>query len=197
MSAEKPFHHGNLRNALLDAVRDLVETQGPAGVTIAEAARRANVSSAAPYKHFKDRGDLLRSTVCSGMDRLRDKMLEAGEGRVFGSMDHIAALGLSYITFARTEPGMFRLMFGLMENEDASTALAERGRATFGIVVSATAAYYGSTPTDQKTAQRAYQLWTAVHGHSFLSIDKKVNVSDAALTDEAFAQGITKGILEY
>jgi AcrR family transcriptional regulator len=66
------YHHGDLPQQLVRVVRDLIETHGPDGFSVAEAARRAGVSSAAPYKHFKDRPELLRAVVSEGMDRLRE-----------------------------------------------------------------------------------------------------------------------------
>ena len=79
-SRRTSYHHGDLRAQLIAAVRDLVETHGPDGFSVAEAARRAGVSSAAPYKHFRDRPELLRAVAAEGMDRLRDAM-EAGLAR--------------------------------------------------------------------------------------------------------------------
>ena len=73
------YHHGDLRAQLIAAVRDLVEAHGPDGFSVAEAARRAGVSSAAPYKHFKDRPELLRAVAGEGMDRLRAAMEAALE----------------------------------------------------------------------------------------------------------------------
>jgi len=64
-------HHGDLRAQLITAVRELVETHGPDGFSVAEAARRAGVSSAAPCKHFKDRHKILRGVVSAAMDRLQ------------------------------------------------------------------------------------------------------------------------------
>ena len=71
------YHHGDLRAQLISAVSDLVETHGPDGFSVAEAARRAGVSSAAPYKHFKDRPEILRAVASEGMDRLREAMAAA------------------------------------------------------------------------------------------------------------------------
>lgn len=167
------YHHGDLRAQLIAAVRDLVETYGPDGFSVAEAARRAGVSSAAPYKHFKDRHEILRGVVSEAMDRLRQAM-EAGASRhTSGSLETIAAIGQAYVDFARAEPGVFRLVFGLTEGHEDDEELLEKGQACFGVVVKATADRLGRSPGDADVQRKAYILWSYVHGHSFLTIDRK------------------------
>jgi AcrR family transcriptional regulator len=106
------YHHGDLRAQLIAAVRDLVETHGPDGFSVAEAARRAGVSSAAPYKHFKDRHEILRGVVGEAMDRLREDMARGAAAHPHGSIEAVAAMGQAYVDFARSGPGVFRLSFG-------------------------------------------------------------------------------------
>lgn len=195
MSAEKPFHHGNLRNALLEGVRELVEANGPDGVTLAAAARHAGVSAAAPYKHFRDRSDLMRTAVCEGMERLRVRMADAYARHPPATLEAIAAIGVAYIAFARAEPGMFRLIFSLTETHEQTPELTERGRETFAVVLNATAAYLGKAPDEEVTGHSAYQLWAAVHGHSFLVLDCKVSGAAQTLTDDVFAFAIARGVL--
>ena len=77
MENKKKYHHGDLRGTLLDAIRQLIERDGPDGFSIAEACRMAGVSTAAPYKHFKDRGEMLKGIVLLGMSRLYAAMQTA------------------------------------------------------------------------------------------------------------------------
>lgn len=167
------YHHGDLRAQLIAAVRELVETHGPDGFSVAEAARRAGVSSAAPYKHFKDRPELLRAVASEGMDRLRDAMQRAASRHPAGSIDSIAAIGQAYVDFARSGPGVFRLVFGLTEGHEEEPHLQEKGWDCFSVVLRSVAAVLGTEPQDPVVLQRAYALWTCVHGHSFLIIDRK------------------------
>jgi AcrR family transcriptional regulator len=189
------YHHGDLRAQLIAAVRDLVETHGPDGFSVAEAARRAGVSSAAPYKHFKDRPELLRAVASEGMDRLRDAMEAAVARHPAGSTASIAAIGQAYVDFARSGPGVFRLVFGLTEGHEEDPLLEEKGAACFAVVLRAVAAVLGPSPDDPTVQSRAYALWTCVHGHSFLTIDRKTKGKFEMADERAFLMQISASIL--
>lgn len=198
LSAATPkvaYHHGDLRAQLVAAVRDLVEIHGPDGFSVAEAARRAGVSSAAPYKHFKDRPEILRAVVSEAMDRLKAAMLAAAAAHPAGALAAVAAVGLAYIDFARAEPGIFRLVFSLTEGHDSDPDLLSRGQGCFGVVVACTAACLGLPHSDPDVQRRAYMLWSCVHGHSFLTIDMKLKVTRARIDDRAFVMTISRAIL--
>lgn len=167
------YHHGDLRAQLIEAVRALVETYGPDGFSVAEAARRAGVSSAAPYKHFKDRHEILRGVVSEAMDRLFAAMEKGAAAHPVGSLEAVAAIGQAYVDFARAEPGIFRLVFSLTEGHENAPDLLAKGDSCFGVVVHAAAARLGLSPDDPEVQRCAYLLWSFVHGHSFLTIDMK------------------------
>ncbi|MGP9790387.1 TetR/AcrR family transcriptional regulator [Roseinatronobacter sp. NSM] len=189
------YHHGDLRAQLIAAVRELVETHGPDGFSVAEAARRAGVSSAAPYKHFKDRPEILRGVVSEAMDRLRAAMEAGAAAHPVGSLEAVAAIGLAYVDFARTEPGVFRLVFGLTEGHENAPDLQVKGEGCFGVVVLAAAACLGLPPNTPEVQRRAYMLWSFVHGHSFLHIDMKTKVTTAQIDDWGYLMTISRAIL--
>jgi AcrR family transcriptional regulator len=180
------YHHGDLRAQLIAAVRDLVETHGPDGFSVAEAARRAGVSSAAPYKHFKDRPELLRAVAGEGMDRLRAAMSAAAMRHPAGSIESVAAIGQAYVDFAREGPGVFRLVFGLTEGHEEEPHLQEKGWDCFSVVLRAVAAVLDLPVDDATVKERAYSLWTCVHGHSFLTIDRKTTGKFELASDWGF-----------
>ena len=190
-----PYHHGDLRAQLIAAVRELVETHGPDGFSVAEAARRAGVSSAAPYKHFKDRPEILRGVVSEAMDRLRAAMEAAAAAHPLGSLEAVAAVGQAYVDFAKAEPGVFRLVFGLTEGHENAPDLMAKGEGCFGVVVLAAAACLGLPPGDPDVQRRAYMLWSFVHGHSFLTIDMKHKVASAEIDDWDYLMAISGAIL--
>src|SRR5690349_9700618 len=95
------YHHGNLRPALLRAAGKMLEKQGPAGVSLREASRRAGVSHAAPYRHFADREALLAELAAEGFEMLAEA-LRGHAGRDMGE---------AYVRFALEHPQRFRLMF--------------------------------------------------------------------------------------
>ena len=189
------YHHGDLRAQLIEAVRDLVESHGPDGFSVAEAARRAGVSSAAPYKHFKDRHEILCGVVSEAMDRLHAAMESAATAHPTGSLDAVAAIGLAYVDFARAEPGVFRLVFGLTEGHENAPDLQHKGESCLGVVVLAVAAHLSLPPNDPDVQRRAYMLWSFVHGHSFLHIDMKTKVTTAMIDDWEYLMDISRAIL--
>src|SRR3981081_3161087 len=81
----KPYHHGNLREVLLDAAIRLISEVGPAGFTLREVARRAGVSHNAPYRHFRDRDDLMATVATQGFQELTQVMLRAAGGAPSGA----------------------------------------------------------------------------------------------------------------
>lgn len=170
---KKGYHHGDLRGQLLAAVRELVEENGPDGFSISQACKRAGVSTAAPYKHFKDRHEILRGVVLLAMDRLIAAMQAAADSCAPGEPGRIAAIGRAYIDFARAEPGLFRTMFGLTESHSEDQELTHAGAVANGIVEQVVADHLDLAPTDPQVKLRAYALWCFVHGHSFLQMDSK------------------------
>ncbi len=189
------YHHGDLRAQLIATVHDLVETHGPDGFSVAEAARRAGVSSAAPYKHFKDRHEILRGLVSEAMDRLHAAMAAAAAAHPAGSLEGVAAIGLAYVDFARAEPGVFRLVFSLTEGHENAPDLQQKGESCLGVVVQAAAARLHLPANDPDVQRRAYMLWSFVHGHSFLHIDMKTKITTAEIDDWEYLMDISSAIL--
>ena len=168
------YHHGDLRTQLIEATRYLVEEKGPDHFSVSEACRRAGVSTAAPYKHFRDKQEMLRAVALAGMHRQRDQMLAALEDHPPGTLDRIVALGRVYVRFAATEPGVFRLMFGLSETHGDDDALIQTGDNTFRLVQLEVARCRGSEEVAEADIKQAFLLWSFVHGLSFLTIDGKL-----------------------
>jgi len=109
--AERGYHHGNLKEALLQAALDLIAKKGPAGFTFADAARLAGVSPAAPYRHFRDRDELLSSIALRGFEQFEAMLSSAWDD---GRPETVAAferVGKAYLAFAREEPAFYSAMF--------------------------------------------------------------------------------------
>ncbi len=120
------YHHGNLKEALLRAALELIAQKGPAGFTFAEAARWAGVSPAAPYRHFRDRDELLTNVALRGFERFETVLGRAwddGRPAPFAALDR---LGKAYLEFARAEPAYYSAMF------EAGIPLAMSSRAARG-----------------------------------------------------------------
>ena len=105
----RPYHHGDLRRALVEAARRLLEAEGPSALSLRAVAREAGVSPAAPYHHFKDKAELLDAVASEGWDMLNESM-SAAKDSVEGRQQ-LTALGIAYVCFARDNPAL--LFIGL------------------------------------------------------------------------------------
>jgi AcrR family transcriptional regulator len=110
MKRPKPYHHGNLRVALLKAALRLISEVGPTAFTLREVARRAGVSHNAPYRHFRDREELMAAVSTEGYGELTRTMQEAA-GQESNSLAQLQQAGLAYVKFALRRPEHFTVMF--------------------------------------------------------------------------------------
>jgi AcrR family transcriptional regulator len=127
--AARPYHHGNLKQALLEAAVELIAETGPRGLTLREAARRASVSHNAPYRHFRDRDDLLAAVATDGFDRLTRAM--ASGGRKASPLNRLRRSGLAYVDFALRWPQHFAAMFDAPWNQPDYPACAAAAQRCF------------------------------------------------------------------
>lgn len=109
------YHHGDLRNALIDAATELAREGGPEAVVLRAAARRVGVSPTAAYRHFTGQSDLLFAVKVRGQQRLVDSMAGAGREAAAGGDEDVERammdMGRGYVSFALREPGLFRAAF--------------------------------------------------------------------------------------
>lgn len=170
-AAKKGYHHGDLRAALVEATRQLVEEKGPDNFSVSDACRLAGVSTAAPYKHFKDKAEMLVAATLEGMERHRANMLAALEGIPEGTPERITAIGMEYVAFALREPGIFCLKFGGFTDRIEDQRLEEGGQQSFTILLSEVAKCLGEPGITDEVRKRGFLLWSFVHGLSFILRD--------------------------
>src|SRR5580704_13363492 len=106
----RPYHHGDLSRALVDAARRILEAEGAAALSLRAVAREAGVSPAAPYHHFKDKGDLLDAVAHEGWMELGAAVAKA---RIQSPEpgDATTNIGVAYVCFARENPALYRIMY--------------------------------------------------------------------------------------
>ena len=160
------YHHGNLKEALLRAALELIAQKGPAGFTFAEAARWAGVSPAAPYRHFRDRDELLASIALRGFNLFEAalaRVWDDGRPDVFVAFDR---LGKAYLNFARTEPAYYSAMFEAAIPLGANPELREAGDRAFAVLRAAAEKICAQTPTRTKppALMVALHIWAISHG---------------------------------
>jgi AcrR family transcriptional regulator len=162
-----PYHHGDLRRALLDSALEAIGEQGPAAVSLRDVARRAGVSHAAPTHHFGDKTGLLTALATEGWTLLADALGEtAAEGHGF------AELGVGYVLFATSHPAHFAVMRapGLARSADPDLVAAMR-RA--GAHLHAGAEQF-DTQAAQDRETTALAAWSLVHGLAALILEGAV-----------------------
>lgn len=165
------YHHGDLREVLVRATRQLVIERGAENFTLADACRIAGVSTAAPYRHFRDKQEILEEIVAQGFDELRERSQKAIESKGRGTLEGLIAMGQAYIAFAVEETAIFRLMFGQNPQIKKAEHVDDTGRECFGHVINAVAEYCSASGNPGDAKQIALELWTFVHGAASLLID--------------------------
>ena len=160
------YHHGNLKEALVRAALELIAEKGPAGFTFAEAARWAGVSPAAPYRHFRDRDELLSDVARRGFDQFEAALIRAWDN---GRPDLTTAfdrLGKAYLAFARKEPAYYSAMFEAGIPLDASPELRASSDRAFAVLRGATEMLISGMPAASRppALMMALHIWALSHG---------------------------------
>ncbi|GIG39170.1 TetR/AcrR family transcriptional regulator [Cellulomonas phragmiteti] len=182
------YHHGALREALLDGAREMLAERGVEGFSLSALARRLGVSTAAPYRHFADR-DALLDALCVEGYALFGAALERAGRTADDPRALLHALGVAYLTFAREHPAVFGVMFA-----ERGDAVIDAGAPTFEPLVDAVVAAQdvGALPagTDPRVLSRT--IWASLHGLAVLSrqrgfVKLRIDDDDEALVRDALA----------
>lgn len=196
-SKKGAYHHGDLKEALISAARQLIQEKGPEGFSMAEACRMAGVSAAAPYRHFADRDALVGAVAAEGFFNLTERGKAKRDSFPPGSVDSIVAMGQAYVQFAADEPAVFRLMFTSHKGEEAFKAsLNETGDACFNMLLIAVDAFREKHGLDdQPTLEIALPLWSIVHGTACLMIDRDFDNVAPGTNPDNLVKTATEGFL--
>jgi AcrR family transcriptional regulator len=163
---ERGYHHGNLKEALVRAALALIAEKGPAGFTFADAARWAGVSAAAPYRHYRDREELLADVARRGFDEFTDRLTKAWDSGKPDPQTAFQRLGKTYLAFARSEPAFYSAMFEAGVPPDANSELRAAGDRAFAVVRAACEAISVLLPKDKRppALMMALHIWALSHG---------------------------------
>jgi AcrR family transcriptional regulator len=160
------YHHGNLKEALLRAALDLIGQKGPSGFTFAEAARYAGVSPAAPYRHFRDRDELIANVALRGFEKFEQALTHAwddGRPEPFAAFER---LGRAYLDFARSDPAYYSAMFEGGIAPDGAEQLREAGERAFAVIRGAAERLVAQLPAKARPPafMVALHVWALAHG---------------------------------
>jgi AcrR family transcriptional regulator len=165
------YHHGDLKRALTSAALSLVAERGPKGFTLTEAARRAGVSAAAPYRHFTDKAHLLATVAEQGFLDLH-AALAAGADAAPGPAGKLSGIGRAYVRWAVGHPDQYRVMFGADTDKTQHPSLAAAAGQAFGHLLDAIAGCQAAgLLRGEQPRELAGPLWSLVHGIASLAID--------------------------
>ena len=175
---KRPYHHGDLRQALVRSALEILSEAGVAGLSLRAAARRARVSAMAPYRHFADKEALLAAVAEYGFRELAAR-LTAATATAADPRAGLAALGVAYVLFACDQPSLFKLMFGpTIEKKSGHPVLDEAGSACFNALRQAVeAAKFFEGDSDGGDVSLA--CWSLVHGLSALIVDGRLAEYDS------------------
>ena len=176
----RPYHHGNLRRALLDEALATIRAEGVNGLTLRDIGSRLGVSRSALYRHFADKRALLTAVATEGFRSLRQQLVTAwekgGRGRAA-----FQAMGAAYIRFAVDNPSHYRVMFGgFVEPQAQDPELTLEANGAFQALVDALAALqHEGVVRGDNTVLVARFVWSVVHGVAMLGIDGQLWEPDA------------------
>ncbi|MES2162271.1 MAG: TetR/AcrR family transcriptional regulator [Pseudomonadota bacterium] len=166
--ATKPYHHGNLRDSLLDAADALLAQDGAQALTLREVAKAAGVSHAAPYHHFASREQLLAAVAARAFAALATAMAAADGDQTRAQGERLMDICEVYVEFARARPAQFRLMFGPMLAQKAHYPdLKQAAESAFHVLVVAATAFDAA-----RGPELALTGWSLAHGLANLAIDE-------------------------
>ena len=192
-----PYHHGDLREALIGATRHLVTERGAENFTLADACRLAGVTTAAPYRHFRSKQEILEEIASRGFEELRAKAMAVIAEKGPGTQEAIVAMGQAYVAFAVNETAVFRLMFGQEPSLKQSEHVAGRGHDCFANLIEQITLYCQKNRVRGDALEIALRLWTFVHGAASLLIDKDYLVIAPQLDVNRLIADATPGLLSH
>ncbi|MCA0175942.1 MAG: TetR/AcrR family transcriptional regulator [Proteobacteria bacterium] len=168
----RPYHHGDLRRALIETALTLLAEEQGWQFTLREVARRVGVSHAAPYKHFPDKGALLAALAVQGFEQLGRELRAAGEPPSRSVLAAFRAAASAYMQFGLRNPALYRLMFSAEAGDAASVHASERVLQTLGVLVDLLARGQQAGVFRRRPVQaQVAACWAQMHGLTLLAIE--------------------------
>jgi AcrR family transcriptional regulator len=200
VTAPRPYHHGHLKEELLTAALALIGQVGPQAFTLREVARRAGVSHNAPYRHFRDKDELLAVLAVQGFERL-NSVMKRSAARGTSPQERLRLCGRGYISFALRWPQHFLVMFDLPSSRDKYPEYAGAGEAAFATLLKfVIECQEAEVLAGGEPEPLAFMAWSMVHGiaklasSSHLPFPKSGVLDFADTASRVLAAGMAKGV---
>ena len=168
--AKRGYHHGNLKQALVDAALALIAEKGPQGFTMAEAAKLADVSAAAPYRHFTGRDELIVELSRQGFELFADLLEFAYRDGQPSPLAAFEAVGRAYLAFARQHPGHYVAMFESGISPNASRDLAAACARANKVLVRAAHDLSQRLPPDRRPPTEMFAAHVSAMSHGIVAL---------------------------
>ncbi|MHA6323929.1 TetR/AcrR family transcriptional regulator [Roseivivax sp. CAU 1753] len=164
--SKRGYHHGNLKQALVEAALTLIEEKGPTGFTLSEAAKSAGVTPAAVYRHFDGREELIAEAARQGYEIFIDVMEHAYRSGQPSALAAFEATGRAYLAFARNHPGHYIAMFESGVSVNHSPALAQVANRAWSVLERAAADLSQHIPANRRPPAQMFSahIWAMCHG---------------------------------
>ena len=190
------YHHGNLREALIRAALDLIAEKGPAGFTFADAARAAGVSSAAPYRHFRDREALLAAVAGRGFEIFAAALSRAWDDGRPDPYRAFEKVGGAYLDFARNQPAFYAAMFEARVPLDGDPGLRDAANRAFEVLRRASETLCARAPAHRRppALMMSLHVWAMSHGIASLFARPDAGRRPLPMTPEELLEA---GVLIY
>jgi AcrR family transcriptional regulator len=193
-----PYHHGDLRRALIDTALSMVTEEGAWNFTLREVARRTGVSHMAPYNHFEDKSALLAEVAALGFESLRTTMDAAARAQTRSTRKALAGTSVAYVRFGVEHPAHYRLMFGAeLADKTRYPNLLAASDATFAVLTGVLERGQAAGQVRRELVRdQAVAAWSLVHGLTTLIIDQRVSFLDIS-SEEAEKHAWHAGIVLF
>jgi AcrR family transcriptional regulator len=177
MPKKKSYHHGDLKNALIEAGADILSKDGVSGLSLRKVAQKAGVSHTAPYAHFADKQALIAAISTEGYKKLYEQIAQAAEQYRSDPLQRLVESSWAYVEFALDEPDHFKVtLSGMIEKEQDYPAFVETAKQTFSLVVDIVAQCQRADILRKGAADlTAVSVWALIHGFVTLLLENQIS----------------------
>jgi AcrR family transcriptional regulator len=181
LKAKRPYHHGDLRAALMTAALSLIDEHGVKGLALSDAAHLAGVSVAAPYRHFKDKEALLAEIAAEGFTMFRDALAHAARSHPEDKVKRLVEMGVAYVDFALRHRSHFQVMWESGITQANHPEMQQTAQQAYRLLEEAANALHPRAhPSRQQALVRA--AWSLVHGYAMLTLAGELEIAEAEQT---------------
>ena len=190
--SKRGYHHGNLKQALVDAALDLIRAKGPTGFTLSEAAKQAGVTPAAVYRHYEGREDLIAEAALQGYEIFADVMEHAYDHGQPSALTAFERTGRAYLAFARVHPGHYIAMFESGISVSRTSELSHASQRARGVMDRAAQELCHNMPEDRRPPASMFSahIWAMSHGVVELFARKSASAQSPFEPEDLLETGI-------